>query len=113
MAQTNYTDWKADLDSKIYENTSGLVTATNVNQLLTDLGQSVNWSIAQQGFDAISTTPTAIVFPVAMPTANYNVQITPMDAQGDPIDVRVTNILTTGLTLTGAVSGNCYWRVTS
>ena len=113
MAQTNYPDWKTDLDSKVFENTQRLITATNVNQLLTDLGESVMWSIAQQGNDAISAVPFNVVFPVAMPDATYNIQVTPYDAAGDPIDVRITNILSTGLTLTGAVSGNCYWRVTT
>ena len=113
MAQTNLTDWKIDLDSKVYENTSGLITATNVNQLLTDLADSVVWSVAQQGYDAVTTSPTVITFLVAMPDANYNIQVTPIDAQGDPIDVAITNILTTGFTLTGAVAGNVYWRVTS
>jgi len=112
MAQTNYTSWKADLDSKIYENAQGLVTATSVNQLLTDLGESVIWSIAQQGYDVVSTSPTIITFPLVMSSANYNIQITPIDAQGDPVDVAITNITTSSMTLTGAVSCNVYWRIT-
>jgi len=106
MAKTNYTAWKADLDTKIYENVTKSITATNLNQILTDLGESVDWSISQrvQG-ETLGTQPIVITLPVAMPAATYSLLVRAYDIAGDPIDYRITDILTSSFTIAGAVPG--------
>lgn len=105
MAQINYQSWKLDLDTKIYENTNGEVTATNVNQILTDLGSNVLWSIAMQSTQAITTTPVAVVFTTPMPSAVFQLNIRCYDADGENVDYTITDVTVNGFTVTGATAG--------
>jgi hypothetical protein len=111
MSVTDYSSWKVDLDAKVYENTTQAITGANLNQILTDLGQSVLWGFADQNNGvAVTTSSLTIVFGTAMADTSYTIFTRGYDASDDPIDIKITNMTVNGFDVTGAVAGFVDWR---
>jgi len=105
MAYNTLQEYLAAVDAAIYENVTGDITATALNELLKGAGNRT-WEIAMRGYDVVvTTTPTIITFVGTFADTNYSILTRGFDAQGEPIDLKITNKTTTGFTVTGAVDG--------
>lgn len=106
--------YQTDVNLRINTNGQGQITGAILNEILINQSDSVMWGIAQQANAvAISDTPQIITFAVSMPSTQYALMIRCYDAQGDPVDYRITGVLTTSFTITGAVAGGIIdWRAT-
>ena len=96
----------AAVDVSVFENTQGLVTASVVNDLLKAAGNRT-WDIAMRGYDlpVVTTTTTITFVSGTFADTSYLILTRGYNAQGDPVDLKITNKTTSGFDVTPAVDG--------